>query len=248
MTEAEWQYGINPQAMLGILAGKASYRKARLFALAACRPILPLLIAAHSSLTEPIQQTIAAFESDAEGILDRKEPAVVERCVFYDVSKMLKEQSAASIRAASRAFCSLASGYFWGLLHKDRYVGMEGFVPNVMQPIQEAGRRVVEAVKCAASRDWNAVRDAELKSQSHLLRDIFGNPFCPVTLDPVWQTANVLALAEAIYTERAFDRMPILGDALEEAGCTNNEILDHCRSGGEHVRGCWVVDLLLGKA
>jgi hypothetical protein len=57
----------------------------------------------------------------------------------------------------------------------------------------------------------------------------------------------VTALAKAIYGERAFDRLPILADALEEAGCTNAELLGHCRQPGVHVRGCWVVDLVLGK-
>jgi hypothetical protein len=66
-------------------------------------------------------------------------------------------------------------------------------------------------------------------------------------MSPAWRTANVTALAQAIYDERAFDRLPSLADALEDAGCDNQDILQHCRSGGEHVRGCWVVDLLLGK-
>jgi hypothetical protein len=92
-------------------------------------------------------------------------------------------------------------------------------------------------------------RDEEVEAavQARLLRDIFGNPFRPVTVDPAWQTANIVALAQAMYDERAFDRMPILGDALEDAGCTNADVLTHCRQPGEHVRGCWVVDLLLGK-
>jgi hypothetical protein len=83
--------------------------------------------------------------------------------------------------------------------------------------------------------------------QSAYLRDIFGNPFRAVTLDPAWQTATVVSLAQAIYEDRAFDRMPILADALEDGGCTNADVLTHCRQPGEHVRGCWVVDLLLGK-
>ncbi len=87
----------------------------------------------------------------------------------------------------------------------------------------------------------------EVLAQCNLVRDIFGNPFRPVVLAPAWQTANVVGLAQTIYDERAFDRMPILGDALEDAGCTNADILNHCRQPGEHVRGCWVVDLLLGK-
>src|SRR5260370_13288911 len=91
---------------------------------------------------------------------------------------------------------------------------------------------------------------SEGAAQAILLRDIFGNPFRPVALDPAWLAWNggtVRKMAEAIYDDRAFDRLPILADALEEAGCTDRDILDHCRSGGDHVRGCWVIDLLLGK-
>ncbi len=80
-----------------------------------------------------------------------------------------------------------------------------------------------------------------------LLRDVIGNPFRPLTADPAWLTATVRALAEGIYADRAFDRMPILADALEDAGCDNADILAHCRGPGPHVRGCWVVDLILGK-
>ena|SRR5579872_4375098 len=78
-----------------------------------------------------------------------------------------------------------------------------------------------------------------------LLRDIF--PFGPVTLLPEWRTSTVLALATGIYNERAFDRMPILADALMDSGCDNEEILNHCRGPGPHCRGCWVCDLCLGK-
>jgi hypothetical protein len=83
---------------------------------------------------------------------------------------------------------------------------------------------------------------------SAVTRDIFGNPFRPVTVDPSWLTSDVRALAGGIYEERTFDRMPILADALQDAGCDNEDILNHCRQPGEHVRGCWVVDLLLGKS
>lgn len=88
---------------------------------------------------------------------------------------------------------------------------------------------------------------AEEKIQAALLRDVFGNPFRPVTLSPSWLTSDVVALATGIYADRAFDRMPILADALQDAGCDSDDILDHCRGPGPHVRGCWVVDLLLGK-
>jgi hypothetical protein len=81
-----------------------------------------------------------------------------------------------------------------------------------------------------------------------LFREVFGNPFRPVTIDPQWRTSTAVALAEGIYDEKAFDRMPILADALQDAGCTSDDILDHCRdTKAEHARGCWVVDLLLAK-
>ncbi len=88
------------------------------------------------------------------------------------------------------------------------------------------------------------------KQQASILIEVFGNPFRPVALDPAWLQWNggtVRKMAQAIYDDRAFDRLPILADALEEATCTNRDLLDHSRSGGEHVRGCWAVDLLLGK-
>jgi len=86
-----------------------------------------------------------------------------------------------------------------------------------------------------------------LPEDTNLIREIFSNPIHPVAPDPNWQSETVLALATRIYAERAFDRMPILADALEEAGCDNADILSHCRGDGPHVRGCWVVDLLLDR-
>lgn len=89
---------------------------------------------------------------------------------------------------------------------------------------------------------------AKRKDKLGLIRCVFGNPFHPVGFDPAWRTPSLTAVAQAIYAERRFADMPILADALEEAGCTSADILDHCRNGQEHVRGCWVVDLILGKA
>jgi hypothetical protein len=88
---------------------------------------------------------------------------------------------------------------------------------------------------------------SEQAQQCILLRDIFGNPFRPVAVDQTWLTPTVVQLAQAIYDEPAFDRMPQLADALHEAGCDNEEILSHCRGPGPHVRGCWALDLVLGK-
>jgi hypothetical protein len=93
----------------------------------------------------------------------------------------------------------------------------------------------------------DAARSQEVVAQAHLIRCILGNPFRPVALESTWRTSTVVALAQGIYDERAFDRMPILADALQDAGCDNDDVLTHCRGPGPHARGCWVVDLVLGK-
>jgi hypothetical protein len=80
-----------------------------------------------------------------------------------------------------------------------------------------------------------------------LILCVLGNPFRPIEINPSWRTPAVLALANAIYEEQRWKDIPVLGDALEEAGCTDADILGHCRRPGEHARGCWLVDLLLTK-
>jgi hypothetical protein len=94
---------------------------------------------------------------------------------------------------------------------------------------------------------WVLTDEADLAREVQLLRDIIGNPFRPVAFDPCWRTADVTALARGIYEDRAFDRLPLLADALMDAGWDHDDILAHCQSEGPHVRGCWVVDLVLGK-
>ena len=84
--------------------------------------------------------------------------------------------------------------------------------------------------------------------ETHLVRDIFGNPFREVKFDPAWRTDTAVALARQMYDSREFTAMPILADALQDAGCDSDDILNHCRdASATHVRGCWVVDLVLGK-
>jgi hypothetical protein len=90
--------------------------------------------------------------------------------------------------------------------------------------------------------------DALVRAQiTQLLRDILGNPFHPVAFFPEWRTDTVAALARQMYASRDFSALSILADALQDAGCDNQDILEHCRGSGPHVRGCWVVDLVLGK-
>jgi len=99
----------------------------------------------------------------------------------------------------------------------------------------------------ADAMDWYSANQI-IPPHPPLLRDIFGNPFRQVTFEPDWRTSTVHSLASTIYAERAFDRLPVLADALQDAGCEHADILDHCRGPGPHVRGCWVVDLVLGKS
>jgi hypothetical protein len=94
--------------------------------------------------------------------------------------------------------------------------------------------------------DGAACPDRERPAQADLLRDIFGNPVRPVSLDPSWRTETAVALATRMYESRDFSLMPIMGDALVDAGCEEESILNHCRWSGPHVRGCFVVDLVLG--
>ena len=115
-------------------------------------------------------------------------------------------------------------------------------------PLLDDQNRMVGSVRMETA--FFAARDIVRlagKRRGSILRDIFGNPFRPVTAEPSWLTSTVVALAEGIYEGRAFDGMPILADSLQDAGCNNEDVLNHCRQPGTHVRGCWVVDLLLGK-
>ena len=88
----------------------------------------------------------------------------------------------------------------------------------------------------------------EKRALADLVRCLFGNPFRPVAFDPAWRTSTAVTLASAAYDSRDFATLPILADALEDAGCTDAAVLAHCRDTGPHARGCWVVDGLLGKS
>jgi hypothetical protein len=96
--------------------------------------------------------------------------------------------------------------------------------------------------------DEPGAHSVDAVTQAAFIRDIFGNPFRPVAFDPSWRTSSAVGVAQAMYDARDFAAMPILADALEDAGCDSPDVLAHCRGDGPHVRGCWVVDHVLGKA
>jgi hypothetical protein len=100
-----------------------------------------------------------------------------------------------------------------------------------------AGER---AIMCP---EWKRQEELHMR----LLRDILGNPFRSISFEKSWRSPTATALATGIYQDKAFDRLPILADALEEAGCDDADVLNHCRGPGPHARGCWVIDMLLGR-
>jgi hypothetical protein len=109
---------------------------------------------------------------------------------------------------------------------------------------------ILSAEAISARQCEPEVCSAEIRAQADLMREIVGNPFRPATLAPTllaWNDGAVPKLARVIYDEKSFEHLPLVADALEEAGCTDAELLAHCRQEGGHIRGCWAVDSLLGK-
>lgn len=131
------------------------------------------------------------------------------------------------------------------------YGELWGWILSISNDIEKQIRRqIFISSGMGGVQDFSNRREEVYRQGYMFVSDMLGNPFQPVLLDPAWlswQTGTIPKLAHSIYQERAFDRLPILADALEEAGCDNAEILAHCRQPGVHARGCWVVDLVLGK-
>jgi hypothetical protein len=206
--------------MLAFLRDRASDRKLRLFAVACCRRIWHLL-------TElPSRKVILTTELYADGLAD-----FASLCV--------------AIAEADSAYLSIPN--------------RTGYYPRPDQPFEE-GRFdgiafalstafAVEGIARSCAEE-NGNSD-ETTAQARLLQDIFGNPFHPLSPPSesvlCWNDGTVPKIAAGIYEERAFDRLPILADALLDAGCDDEELLVHCRSEGPHVRGCYLIDSLLGK-
>jgi hypothetical protein len=126
---------------------------------------------------------------------------------------------------------------------------VDGKSPSVAGEPRERAPHTAEAVAQYCQHGYSPSPSQEGLRQATLIRDIFGNPFRPVAFSPSWRTDTALSLAQQMYESRDFGAMPILADALQDAGCDNEDVLSHCRAGkATHVRGCWVVDLVLDKA
>jgi hypothetical protein len=116
--------------------------------------------------------------------------------------------------------------------------------------VTDTVRLVVAAAEVHARLRLGSVREGfpvSAVDQVVLLRELFANPFCPVKIANEWLTPTVVNLACTIHKNRTFELMPVLGDALQDAGCNRTEILEHCYGSGPHVAGCWLLDRLTGR-
>ena len=226
MTEAEWLASNDSYEMLGYVwgDGRKGFTGRKRIAERKSRLFgVACCVRIWHLLTDPVSRlAVERAERFADGCASPEELEVAfgDACDVGALLDALEEDGLDALRLAAWAAVDISHG--------------EDFGVSVAQT-------VINAAKAAGM-------PGESDIQASLVRCIFGNPFQPVAVDPNWLTSTVVALARGIYADRAFDRLSILADALQDAGCDNDDILTHCRGEGPHARGCWVVDLVLGKA
>jgi hypothetical protein len=224
MTEQEWLTTTNPYDLTHYKACR-SERKRRLLSCAFARHALFLIP------DERYHLAVEMAERYADGIATDDEVRATRRVM----NKAWKDRQ--FMEAGHHAATAVLA-----TLNKEAVGAVHGW-------------EAAAAARASLARPaWDRGRDEETRNQCILAHDVFGNPFRPVTIDPKWLTGNVLGLAQAVYEGRHMpegtldlNRLAILADALEESGCDNSDILTHCRQWELHVRGCWVVDLLMCK-
>jgi hypothetical protein len=203
--------------MLARVRTTSSERQLRLFACGCCRQVWRLL-------DNPRKRgAVAVAERFADGQATARE--------MLDASYVAGPSNWVAVAWAAEAVAALTALTAWAAADAIHVVA------------QHAARALRDA---AGEKDWAAAR----RRQGDLLCDIFDRLDPPAILAPDWlrwQDGTARKLAEVIYQEHRFADMPVLGDALEEAGCDRAEILDHCRQHTEHARGCWLIDAILGK-
>jgi hypothetical protein len=260
MTKSEWETSTDPASLFDLFSGKASPRKLRLIVVASCREM------SHLLSDHPGQHGIEVAERLADHSATDAEVTDASMAIELMMLELAYKRQSALSHYYDEA--SLCGGCGCGCEAEEN----ERVHENNPRVDPEVGYRAFEAASAAEvaglaaeavchalvpSSDWRKAIQSVCKATEHtsksslarlsdLMRDILGPPRS-VIINPHWRTSTSLALAQGIYTDRAFDRLPILADALEDAGCDNADILNHCRQPGEHVRGCWVVDLILGK-
>jgi hypothetical protein len=250
MTADEWERCTDPGKMLDFLRGKASDRKVRLFAVACCRRAWHLL-------TEPCRKALATAERFADGQVSDARRKAARGEAFQAKPPLdvlfpmpgLRLESAGTL--AKQAVCDTLAKKPASLDELEIALAWDAW----------AAARVPSDggdLPACLPGDWPAEQVARFRRGTvNLVLDVFGNPFRLVLLNPLWQSwhgGTVRRLAEAVYEERNLPsghldaaRLAILADMLEEAGCCDAGLLGHLRSAGPHVRGCWAVDVLIGK-
>jgi hypothetical protein len=218
MTEEDWLACERPSLILAQFGQNLSARKVRLFCCACCRQV------SHLVRDPRWEGALSDLERYADGAAKEGERIRAAK-VAFEPAPGVNGDSMDMLRAEVR--------------HAAR--------KTVTRDARGLGECAAAAVGYTDRRQFWPRRLEQEKRQAPLLRDVMGNPFRPARLNRRWLTPPVISLAAGIYEDTAFDRLPIFGDALEEAGCDNEDVLAHCRGDGPHVRGCWVVDLALGK-
>jgi hypothetical protein len=226
MTEAEWLAASGPMPLVVSLRGKSNRRKLQLFVCATCRSFW------HALEETSSHHVLEISERDADGEAEWTEVANASGASSALLRNLPKNAPYYHIRCAAA----------WSVFARSNQYFAEFALRQLL--LQHGGW---DTIKHLLGRLGFATIKSERNYHTQLLRDIFGNPFRPVTCSPDWRTDTAVLLAKQMYESREFGAMPILADALQDAGCDNDDILNHCRGDSPHVRGCWVCDLVLGK-
>jgi hypothetical protein len=240
MTEVEWMSCNEPALMLDVLKGRASDRKLRLFNFACIRRFWNHLP------NDRLRESIEVSERHADGLASDAELGVA-------VTNANRARPRGSLARAAYDAAHYRQGNVdtYSMTTNVARAAAKLQVPEVPPTsisFFEGDRLVSQKIPMSPARTvWNKTRDAEYAAQCELLREIFGNPFRRVAFDRTLLPESVISLARIVYDQQAFDRMPEIADPLEKANCADTDILNHCRNGGNHVRGCWAIDLLISK-
>lgn len=252
MTEQEWLACTDPKPMVEYLSNrkrkKSNGRKFTLFASACCRRIWQLIP------TDPCRRAVHVAERFVDGLATEKERCTAWSAAFASVVEegiQLDESDCPELIYWGRIYGGFAVQAVLGLVGAGSVTATR-VASNAAIDVALDARRV-RSGQDASAMAFDAAA-AEQIAQAVIIREVLGNPFRPVTLNPSWLTRTVLALAQAAYDNRLLpagtldnSRLAILADALEDAGCDHADILNHCRQPGVHVRGCHAVDLVLGN-
>jgi hypothetical protein len=227
VTEAQWCGSADPFPILQWAWARLSDRRGRLLACAACRHVAHLL-------TDP--RTTGALDA-AERFADGAATPGELEAAHKGATRAQNAQRRKALLFAYAAVMDASAPW------RDRSSG-RGLTAGALTKAVQA--KVLEAEPRLGYAHLQRDRPAAFAPLADLVREVVGNPFRPVAADPSWLTPAVVDLARGAYAERAFDRLPALADALRDSGCADGQMLGHCRSPGPHVRGCWVLDLVLG--